>query len=333
VAVDVEKGDLVWRDLGQFHSYEGFFSTSLKTFAELNRKINPRWQPEEYRSSLDVLDSDEIVTDCIYPTGFIFHAGRCGSTLLLKSLAKSRRHLVIGEADVHNGIWSQYTRDWTSPPEPNENNIRQYRRLILATGRRRLATHQSYFVKFTSFNILMLEFIRRAFPDVPALFLYRTPPDILSSFNRTAPKWADIFSNSMRSYISGTDSGKMCILSRADFYQNALRNFLSAAVKAEATGLSYLNYESLSPSNLPLVLRHFNVETVPEDLAKMQAQFEYDAKTEYSLRRFNESGIEIHRTRPMDVTFAAGNEALRLYEYMTRSNMNIVKGHTSDSED
>src|SRR5580765_1142235 len=106
VDLDVPKRELIWRDLGQFHNYEGFFRTSLETFSQLRALGKQKEVDEFYRTDLEVLESDEILTEYIYPTAFIFHAGRCGSTLLSKSIARSRSNLVFGEAEAHNRIWS-----------------------------------------------------------------------------------------------------------------------------------------------------------------------------------------------------------------------------------
>jgi len=150
----------LWRDLGQFHSYEGFFSTSLKTIRgiESKNKSEVAARGIQKQSGCPRLRRyiDPIVST---PQGLFFTAGRCGSTLLLKSLARSRRVTLLSvEADVHNGIWSQYTKNWTSPPEPNENNIRQYRRLILATGAKApgdasVILHQVYFIQYSDVGV------------------------------------------------------------------------------------------------------------------------------------------------------------------------------------
>jgi hypothetical protein len=48
-------------------------------------------------------------------------------------------------------------------------------------GRQRTSEQKAYFVKFTSYNVLFIDFIKAAFPDVPCLFLYREPGEVLVS--------------------------------------------------------------------------------------------------------------------------------------------------------
>ena len=43
---------------------------------------------------------------------------------------------------------------------------------------------RDYFVKFDSWNTLDLALIRRAFPDVPWIFLYRDPVEVIVSHMR-----------------------------------------------------------------------------------------------------------------------------------------------------
>jgi hypothetical protein len=116
------------------------------------------------------------------PTGLVFHASRCGSTLLTKVIARSQENMVFGEAGPHNQIW-RYIAASASVPELLVRNI------VLQTGRRRLPTYQAHIVKFTSLNVLQFATIHAAFPGVPKLFLFRTPSRILASYRRTEPGW------------------------------------------------------------------------------------------------------------------------------------------------
>ena len=87
-------------DLDGYHCYEGFFHQSLVSYLSL-LKANP---PYRVRTPVNIL-SDVQIPDAIHPTAFIFHAGRCGSTLLAKVLARSRANLVLSEVAAHNEVW------------------------------------------------------------------------------------------------------------------------------------------------------------------------------------------------------------------------------------
>ena len=146
-----------------YHCYEGAFHHSLAAYGAISRST-----PQRFTSSLDFLSEPALPERCIPPAGFIFHTGRCGSTLLAKALARSRAHLIFSEAGPHNQIWRALSGD-------RQTRIEMYRTLVLTMGRPRLSSYQAHIVKFTSFNIVNFPFIREAFPGVPALFLFRDP--------------------------------------------------------------------------------------------------------------------------------------------------------------
>jgi hypothetical protein len=241
---------VVWLDLGRYHFYEGFFHQSLARYAALCRK-----PPERCLTPID-----ELASFChegsLYPTGFIFHSGRCGSTLLAKILARSRGNLVFSEAAPHNQIWRILPRD-------EARAIELYRNLVLAMGRKRVSSHRAHFIKFTSFNIVQFPFIRAAFPDVPALFLFRDRAAVVESFTRNPPGWLGQELGIGRSWNSPAE---------------AVDDFLEAADSIRDVHFRRFDYASLTPELLPSMLEFFNVHPDPKDLRLMLSEFEWDSK-------------------------------------------------------
>ena len=169
VEIDAAAQQVNWIDLNGYHCYEGFLDHALAVYASLCRT-----PPATFTSDLDSLPYLAAQCDCLPPSGFIFHAGRCGSTLLVKSLARSRQNLVFGESLPHNQIWSALAGR-------KDGGLELYRSLLLLMGRRRLPAYKAYIAKFTSFHITLYPFIRDAFPGVPRLFLFRRPESIVES--------------------------------------------------------------------------------------------------------------------------------------------------------
>jgi hypothetical protein len=312
VEIDVNKRDLIWRDLGGFHNYEGFFRTSLKTFAQL-RSLGPAANQDDLHTDIDVLESTEILTENIYPSAFIFHAGRTGSTLLSKSLARSRSNLVFGEADIHNLIWGIFSNNWQSAPVFGEREKRQYKNLILAMGRRRLDFYKNHIIKFTSTNILQFNLIKSVFPDVPALFIYREPSAILRSFIRNAPAWASAKTGPLKTFEGAFDP----VQSQLEFYQRTISLFFSAAMDTASPGLRFLNYDQLIASNLPVILGALKISAEGNAIKQMQDQFEYDSKSEYKLRP--------HERREVITKITVSDKLNSLYKQLFDSEQNILR--------
>jgi hypothetical protein len=115
------------------------------------------------------------------PKGFIFHASRCGSTLIAQMLAAQPENVVISEASPVDVVLRSHLRD---PGISEEQRILWLRWLLNAFGQRRFGEEKRLFVKFDSWHALFLPLIRRAFPDVPWIFVYREPVEVLLSHGR-----------------------------------------------------------------------------------------------------------------------------------------------------
>lgn len=110
------------------------------------------------------------VADAVAPTALIFHVSRCGSTLLSQLLALDEKHIVLSEAPV---------LDQLLPHTPE----------LVPAALRMLAQRQhgqetSLFVKTDSWHLCYYESLRRLFPGVPFILLYRAPLAVLHSQQR-----------------------------------------------------------------------------------------------------------------------------------------------------
>ena len=256
VELDAVQHTASWLDLQNYHCIEGSFRQSLAIYTAILAGAPQPSEPWRCVTSLDFLQSAPHPAECLIPSGFILHAGRCGSTLLAKVLARSPEHLVFGEGGPHNHIWPVIK---TSPDRAPD----LFRNLILHTGRPRLRSYRAHLVKFTSFNITRLETIQAAFPDVPVLFLFRHPAEMLASWRRGNPGWM------------GVDTGIGTVWRTperaiSDFFQHALR---------AGDRLRLLDYADLSPRMLPAVLDAFHLDPPAADRDLMQAEFAWDAKS------------------------------------------------------
>ncbi len=286
IELDAFQRTALWLDLNQYHCHDGSFRRSLATYAALRAGAPRPSEPWRCISSLDFLRSAPDASDCLGPTGFIFHAGRCGSTLLAKVIACSQEHMVFGEGGPHNDIWPVIAAGC-------DPAVTLFRNLLLHTGRPRLQSYRAHIVKFTSFTIAQFEIVRTAFPEVPALFLFRRPAEILASYRRAMPGWM------------GRDTGIGTIWHSAE---RAIADFFQQALRA-GESLKCLDYEDLTPQKLPAILDFFQLDPSPGDLELMRAEFRWDAKSNH-LR-------SSHPAAPIDSEPAVQPELLALYSELS----------------
>jgi hypothetical protein len=268
IALDVPGGRVEWLDLDGYHCYEAFFHQSIAAYISM-RKTPPR----SFFTELDALCNLEP-GDRIEPSGLIFHAGRCGSTLLAKVLARSRAHMVFSEARPHNQIWKALEARGNA-------ETRLYRRLVLAMGRRRLRSHTAHIIKFTSFNIAAFDFIRAAFPGVPALFLFRDPGEVAASYARNPPGWI---------------GGDLGVRVDGDQPADLISTFFRIAEGIKDPDFRCLDLAHLKPALIPEILRYFRLGE-PPDISLMFSEFAHDAKSPQPGKFF--SGMERKNAIPV----------------------------------
>ena len=255
--IDSRNRQILWVDLEEFHCYEGFFEEALLSLATLRGA-----HPPAFLSDLLALESvpvsELLQGSSLVPSAFIFHAGRCGSTLLTRVLARSRTNMVFSEAAAHNQIWAALAA------MSRERGTDLYRRLILEMGRRRLSSHRAHVIKFTSYNIVQFDRIRAAFPDTPALFLFREPAALLQSYHREPPRWI------------GQELGVGKVWNSPE---SAVEDFFTTALSVRDPAFRCLDYSGLTPPGLQTILRYFNMALPAADLRQMAAEFFWDAKS------------------------------------------------------
>jgi hypothetical protein len=111
------------------------------------------------------------------PTLLVFHASRCGSTLLAQMLAGLDSHLVLSEpGPLDSLLRSHYLHEWETGRQ--EQAVAA---MLSALAQNVGPPAQHLVVKLDAWNLFELPLIRRCFPDTPWIFLYRDPLEIAAS--------------------------------------------------------------------------------------------------------------------------------------------------------
>jgi hypothetical protein len=249
------------------------------------------------------------------PSGFIFHLSRCGSTLVSRLLASSPRILSLAEPDALNGLL-------VSPAETG-GVAEAFRELVLALGRRRRGSEEAYVVKLSSFMILCLPLIRRAFPDTPWLFLHRDPGEVLVSVldrptgylmikarPELAARWlplppAAIAAMSDEEYVARF-LGRMCEAA------------LAAAERPDAGPHLLLDYRQLPAAVWTDVARLFGIALTPGEESQMAALAAADAKDASGRRPFHGDSADKARRITPRMREALERWAAEPYRRLTR---------------
>lgn len=111
------------------------------------------------------------------PSLLVFHASRCGSTLLAQMLAGLDSHLVLSEPGPLDSLLRSHYRHAWEEGKQEQAVIAMLSALAQSAG----PPAQHLVVKLDAWNLFELPLIRRCFPDTPWIFLYRDPLEIAAS--------------------------------------------------------------------------------------------------------------------------------------------------------
>lgn len=202
----------------------------------------------------------------VRPDGIIFHLSRCGSTLISRSLAAAESNLLIAEAPPIDQIVQ----------EASTNRPAWLARIVSALGRLRNPSQKHFLVKTDAWHVLHLSLFRTVFPDVPWIFVYREPLDILISLLRTPGLHA--CPGLMDPAALGL-SEEDRTLSRLEWCARVLENFMTAALRFgdDPLGL-FVNYAELPGAICSHIAGHFCMTLSAGDETKIQAAAKIDAK-------------------------------------------------------
>ncbi|MCQ6260158.1 sulfotransferase [Pseudomonas sp. Q11] len=128
------------------------------------------------QTPLGALDQWKQQSPGLLPSAFIFHASRCGSTLISQMLAQLDDHIVISEPPPLDTLLRS--------DMAHADRCMALMGLMSAYGQRRRGVEQRLVIKLDAWNIGELALLRECFPDTPWLFVYRDPLEIAVSHLR-----------------------------------------------------------------------------------------------------------------------------------------------------
>jgi hypothetical protein len=209
----------------------------------------------------------------VAPSGFIFHMSRCGSTLVSQMLGALPGTISVSEPDPLDTI---VQLPLVAQGVSTELHIAAVRAMIAALGRNRDGTTHRYFVKLDSWHTLALPLFRAAFPDVPWIFLYREPVEVLVSQERmrgtqTAP-------GVLPPQIFGFTEAEMS-LPDIDYVARVLARTCAAVTDQWHLGGGLaVDYRELPDAMFTRILPHFGIDPTAEERALLEAASGRNAK-------------------------------------------------------
>jgi gluconate kinase len=166
------EGWVDWCHFGERRLTEPFFRDSAA--AALRKPFNQAFRRE---TPIDALREWRERSPGLPPTAFVYHASRCGSTLVAQMLAALETHIVVSEPPMLDAI---LRARYIAAACDEETQVEWLRGLVSALAQPRNGASR-FVVKLDAWNVFERALMRKAFPDTPWVYLYRDPLEIAVS--------------------------------------------------------------------------------------------------------------------------------------------------------
>jgi hypothetical protein len=222
----------------------------------------------ELETDPTLLTESAIFGPAVTPAGIIVHMSRCGSTLVLRSLAAAEDVVPASEADP-------FTTAITLARDPSEHCASIGRALLAALTR--VFSHyegigpKRVVIKCSIDGLASIRAIHQVWPDVPCVILIRNPIEVLvSNLQDPANWWPRALLRGMPRDVE--QSGHQERLAWA------LGRFCAAAVDGLDDHCTVIDYEDLCPAGVRWIGQYFGLSFTGVAEQRFLRTFEVDAK-------------------------------------------------------
>ncbi len=262
---------VVWRPVSSEQIRENFYDDTLRTSAN-----DPEVEGKRFHTPISFLrEVAEAPAENASPApaGFLFHWTRSGSGVLAQMLASSYDHLVLNEFQPIDALLRCQLWDARATPEWRQEQLHW---LLLATAR--ATPHRArLLVRFECWHVLQLAVIRAAFPQVPWIFLYRDPLEVLASHEHRCG--SQLVPGELEPELFDWELGDIMRRPFAVHWAKVLAAFGQAALDGLGQGRGYLlNHAELPDAAYDGVLRAFGIPRTSDLLAVMAKTARYHLK-------------------------------------------------------
>lgn len=251
---------LWWMDMSAVSLTEPFFQQTVD-----RAKADGSGRGELF-TEFDVLLQLEKLLDSVTPSGFIFHSSRCGSTLLANACRAISNSIVLSEANAIDKLIARFITDAAQGGVKESLYSVFLRGVVHALGQRRTGAEQHLFIKFACCSFSQIDRIRRIWPNVPWLFLYRDPVETIVSNIDDVPPWLIDPDRRVLASITGVSTDAVAEMSLEESCARTIGSLYATADRLAHTGGMLLNYSQLSVPVMSSVLSFFNLSPSAAEL-------------------------------------------------------------------
>jgi hypothetical protein len=266
-----EKVMIDWAYFGERRLSEPFYRDSAAIAMRL-----PFNQAFRRETTADEMVAWATTHPGVAPTAFIFHASRCGSTLMSQMLAALPSHIVVSEPPMLDTLLRAH---YFVAGLAERDQIAYVRALVIALAQPRYGETE-FAIKLDAWDIFDLPLLRKAFPDTPWIFLYRDPLEIaVSQIRQRGAYMVPGIIGPAQFLINPDEAALMC---QEEYIARVLGQILAQAVQflPNANGRA-VHYRQLPVAMWSELASLFGVGDLPASREMMQHAAKWDAKNPY----------------------------------------------------
>ena len=318
VVVDGRPG-LLWMQMADASFSEPFFQQTVDRV----RAEHP--EREEKFAEFDALLQLDKVLPRVEPTGFIFHSSRCGSTLLANACRSLNDSIVLSEPNAVDKLVARFITDAGDAIKESLYSV-FLRAVVNALAQSDRQPAARVFIKFSCCSVSQLERIRRIWPRVPWIFLYRDPVETIVSNVSDPPAWLLDEDHRVLANITGTSPAQVAQMSIEELCARSVGSFFSTAHTLANDNNLLLNYNQLSLPAINGILEFFKVRPSPEELERIASGTRIYSKQVSATREFVPDARAKQRLASDLVREMAERWAMQPYQLLEQ-NRNAVNIH------
>jgi hypothetical protein len=190
------------------------------------------------------------------------------------------------------------------------DKVRWLRWIVSALGRPRRGDERAYVLKLDAWSACSLGTVRRAFPDVPWVFLFREPVQVLASHFRQ--RGAHMVPGAIDPELFGLDPEAVTRMPPEEYCARVLAAICRSALEHRDDRAHFVDYDELPGAVHDRILGAFGLECDPAERARMEELTAFDAKNPQLF--FSADGEAKERTASPELRAAADRWVRPLYE-------------------
>ena len=226
------------------------------------------------QTRIEWLRERDKLTPGLQPRGLIFHMSRCGSTLVSQMLGALPGSVVLSEAGPIDSVLRAHFKDQSLS---DEMRVEWLRWLVSALGQRRRGDETDLFIKFDSWSALELPLIHQAYPDVPWIFLYRDPVEVLVS--QLGQRGAHMVPGTIEPELFGMNLAEAFQIQPEEYCARVLAQTCEAALRHHQNSPGMMiNYKQLPDAVWTALAGFFRIEVSDSDMKAFRRATQLDAK-------------------------------------------------------